>query len=129
MRLKGFDYSSNGGYFVTICTHNRRNLFGEIKNEKMQLNKSGAPPKSGSSLISGFKSSATTRINRLNQTPGQKIWQRGFYDHIVRNENELYRIRQYIIDNPAKWQHDRMNKNSLLKEPTAVYYPHEPWMI
>jgi hypothetical protein len=91
--------------------------------------KSGAPPKSVSSLISGFKSSATTRINRLNQTPGQKIWQRGFYDHIVRNENELKRIRQYIIDNPAKWHYDRINKNSHLKESTAVYYPHEPWMI
>ena len=38
-----------------------------------------------------------------------KLWQRNYYDHIIRNENELNRIRRYIVDNPAKWQYDREN--------------------
>ena len=38
---------------------------------------------------------------------GQTLWQRNYHDHIIRNENELQRIRQYIIDNPAKWQEDQ----------------------
>jgi len=38
---------------------------------------------------------------------GGKLWQRNYYEHIVRNENELNQIRQYIADNPAKWETDR----------------------
>lgn len=38
---------------------------------------------------------------------GEKIWQPGFYDHIIRNEDELNRIRQYIIDNPKNWNADK----------------------
>ena len=40
--------------------------------------------------------------------PGQ-LWQRNFYERIIRNEGELHRIRQYIADNPAQWMHDREN--------------------
>lgn len=45
-----------------------------------------------------------------------KLWQRNYYDHIIRNENELNRIRQYIIDNPAKWELDRENPHHDLRE-------------
>ena len=60
-------------------------------------------PRSLGSLIAGFKASATKRINQLRHTPGQPIWQRNYYEHIIRGETDLNRIRQYIRDNPARW--------------------------
>jgi hypothetical protein len=45
------------------------------------------------------------------KTPGIKIWQRNYYEHIIRKENELNRIREYIQNNPMKWEFDRENPN------------------
>ncbi|MGE5353186.1 MAG: transposase [Acidobacteriota bacterium] len=167
IRLKEYDYSSYGYYFVTICTYEHRNLFGIVKNEKVELNPlgnivleewlnstkirkeisyneyvimpnhmhaiviidnpqpqiksdsskkikkqlSGCPAKSLSAFISGFKSAVTIKARNLS---GLKlvIWQRNYYEHIIRNEKELYLIQQYIETNPAKWELDR-------------YYSHE----
>ena len=57
-------------------------------------------PKSLSSLMAGFKSSVTTKINKLRDTPGKPVWQRDYYERIIRNEKELGRIKKYIIENP-----------------------------
>ncbi|PIP72247.1 MAG: transposase, partial [Nitrospinae bacterium CG22_combo_CG10-13_8_21_14_all_47_10] len=137
IRLKGYDYSQAGAYFVTICAQNRECLFGEIADGQMVLNDAGeiiaeewmksgeirdeieldewvvmpnhlhaivmirrgdrpvAPtspgphPKSIGALLAGFKSAATKRINKTRKTPGAKIWQRNYHEHIIRNENEL----------------------------------------
>ena len=69
----------------------------------------GPKPKSLGSFVAGFKSIATRRINELRKTPGVSVWQRNYYDHIIRNENELHQIREYIVNNPAKWEYDREN--------------------
>jgi hypothetical protein len=69
-------------------------------------------PKSLSSLMAGFQSAVTSKINQLRGTPGQRILQRNYYDHIIRNEKELFNIRQYIINNPLKWELDRENPNN-----------------
>lgn len=61
------------------------------------------PPKSISSFIAGFKSAATKQINDLRNTPGLPVWQPKFYDHIIKNEQEYQKIKQYIIDNPANY--------------------------
>ncbi len=74
----------------------------------------GAAPGSLPSVVGTFKSMATRRINNLRRTPGQKAWQRGYYDRIVRNERELNAIRRYIRANPARWAEDRDNLESLL---------------
>ena len=66
-------------------------------------------PKSLSSFISGFKSSVTKQINMLQGTPGQNIWQRNFYDRIIRNDDELHKIQEYIVNNPLKWELDKDN--------------------
>ncbi|HPW69807.1 MAG TPA: hypothetical protein PLA82_10105, partial [Deltaproteobacteria bacterium] len=66
------------------------------------------PPKSLGSLVAGFKSAVTKRINSLRNTPGAKLWQRNYWEHIVRNEPELNRIREYIGNNPAKWEMDKL---------------------
>jgi len=61
------------------------------------------------SLIAGFKSSVTKQINALRQTPSIPVWQRNYYEHIIRSEPELNRIRRYIRDNPGNWAYDELN--------------------
>lgn len=60
-------------------------------------------------IVRLFKSSVTTRINKLLGTPGTSVWQRNYYEHIVRDDGSLNRIRQYIENNPARWSTDRNN--------------------
>jgi len=191
MRLKRYDYSQAGAYFVTICTENRECLFGDVIGGKMVLNNvgrivvdewiktvlirdeiqldewvvmpnhfhgivwithgtvrhcrgdrpvaptirpvaptAGPQPRSLGAMVAGFKSAVTKRINESRQTPGAKLWQRNYYEHIVRNENELNRIRQYIIDNPKNWKSDRnyIDAGNRVREPMPEY-GHEPWMV
>ncbi|MCK4856385.1 MAG: transposase [candidate division Zixibacteria bacterium] len=59
------------------------------------------------SIVRAFKSAVTRRINRISGTPGRRIWQRGYYEHIIRNENDLTDIRNYIVNNPLKWHLDK----------------------
>ena len=54
-------------------------------------------------IIRAFKTFSAQRINVLRKTPGAPVWQRNYYEHIVRNDDELNCIRQYIADNPLKW--------------------------
>ncbi len=130
LRLCDYDYSSEGLYFVTICTGRRAALFGQILDGKMILNEYGrivvevwrtmfrlledsessvvmpnhlhgiiaitdiaagdsrtAPTrKSVGRLVGAFKTVSTKRINENRGTPGAVIWQRNFYEHIVRDE-------------------------------------------
>jgi len=57
-------------------------------------------------IIRSYKSVVTKQINILRQTPGFPVWQRNYYEHIIRNDVELYKIRQYIHNNPIKWEDD-----------------------
>lgn len=65
-------------------------------------------PKSISSFVAGFKSSATKRINEYRNTPKLLIWQSRFYDHIIRNQDEYIRIKQYIETNTRNWEKDKL---------------------
>jgi REP element-mobilizing transposase RayT len=58
-------------------------------------------------LIGAFKTVSTKRVNQLEGTPGKVLWQRGFYDHIIRDDSDLRRIRRYIRLNPIQWSLDR----------------------
>jgi len=60
-------------------------------------------------IVRSFKSAITNRINKLRRTPGAAIWQRNYYEHIIRNEYKLNKIRQYIQNNPLSWHLDREN--------------------
>jgi REP element-mobilizing transposase RayT len=134
IRLKGYDYSQPGAYFVTICTHNRKCLFGAIDDGQVRLNPEGlivsdswawlaaqytyvdldawvimpnhshgivvitdkggsrtaptAKQKPIGRLVGALKTVSTRRINEFRQTPGVIIWQRNYWEHIVRNEPE-----------------------------------------
>jgi len=70
-------------------------------------------------IIRGFKTFSSRRINELRDTPGTGLWQRNYYEHIIRDDDELNHIRQYILDNPAQWETtDRENPNALQKAAT-----------
>ena len=58
-------------------------------------------------LIGAFKTVSTKEINRLLDTPGARFWQRNYYEHIVRDEKDLNRIRRYIAANPRRWRKRR----------------------
>ena len=63
-------------------------------------------------IIRLFKSASTKRINELRNTLAVLVWQRGYYEHIIRNENELNQVRQYVLDNPVKWDEDSENTDN-----------------
>lgn len=154
LRLPNYDYRQNGAYYITICTHNRANLFGQIKyvgaHPCVRLSIAGQMIESklksteakfddirldyycimpnhlhfviikegehmGSPLhhiIQWFKTQTTNEYIKLVKKgvlpPFDKhIWQRNYYEHIIRGENDLYEIRKYIRDNPAKWFFDK----------------------
>jgi putative transposase len=54
-------------------------------------------------IVGAFKSISTRRINEVFRTPGSVFWQRGYYEHIVRDGEDLANIRRYILENPARW--------------------------
>jgi putative transposase len=61
-------------------------------------------------IIAYFKYQSTKRINEIADTPGIKIWQRNYYEHIIRDEKDLDNTREYIYNNPVKWLYDEENK-------------------
>jgi REP element-mobilizing transposase RayT len=66
-------------------------------------------PGSIPTIMRSFKSAVTVRINRMRNTPGVPVWQRNYYEHIIRDNKELNRIREYIRYNPDRWESDREN--------------------
>lgn len=178
IRLKGYDYSQAGLYFLTLCTQDRACLFGKIIDGEMLLNPYGdiaytewqktevirdncrihetivmpnhlhgiieitfkkgkeqeigkfqSPTQTIGSIIRGFKIATIKRIKDLiqeNNNPDNhtselqfaptekiksldfKIWQRNYWEHIIRNDKAYHRISEYIINNPRKWQEDSL---------------------
>ena len=96
IRLKEYDYSTPGYYFVTICTQNRKEILSKIINSNKE--NVGAGP-TIPRIINSYKSIITRQIGYL-------IWQRNYYEHIIRNEKEYYKIVEYIENNPLKWEED-----------------------
>jgi len=192
IRLQDYDYSSEGAYFVTMCTQNRECLFGEIVNGQMILNEYGKiveqcwnnlsnhydnieldayvimpdhfhgiifivsvnsvnavdsvdsvnsvdsvdsvsvgaihelPRQRQHELprqqqkqrqqqrrkmllpkiVGRFKMNSAKQINQMRNTPGISVWQRNYYEHIIRNDKSLENIRNYIINNPLQWDNN-----------------------
>ena len=133
IRLQDYDYSQDGYYYITICTKNFVKYFGQIKNGKMELSKIGhivcdewikvcrgvcntplqtnnrfrSPSNNLGAIIRSFKSSVKRQCNKNNFPHFQ--WHRNYYEHIIRDEIELYIKRKYIINNPLKWHLDKNN--------------------
>jgi putative transposase len=77
-------------------------------------------------VVGAYKSRATVDYIRGVKTKGwpafrRRLWQRNFYEHIIRNDASLNRIRQYILDNPARWTFDRENPLAIAPEPEGIW--------
>lgn len=77
-------------------------------------------PKSIGSFIAGIKASVTQKINQCRNMPGMPVWQRNYYEHVIRNEKELFDIREYIQNNPLQWDLDNENVKNVMCGRTAV---------
>jgi putative transposase len=72
-----------------------------------QLERFGHPTSNSiPTIIRGFKSAVTQRVNQLRGTPYSPVWQRNYYEHVIRNEADLEEICEYIANNPLKWLED-----------------------
>ncbi|MDD5773679.1 MAG: hypothetical protein PHX78_09480 [bacterium] len=178
IRLKNYDYSQGGAYFVTICTNGKECFFGNIIENKLVLNEAGemvnewfikiqqkflnvkidefiimpnhfhciicivgadpcvCPNDTGENIkgehmgsplpriIQWFKTMTTNSYLKnieLNkwQPFDRKLWQRNYYEHIIRNEKELNRVREYIINNPVEWNYDEENPANFIPTQAA----------
>ncbi len=179
IRLKAFDYSSPGAYFVTLCTHDRGSLFGDLVDGEMRLNDFGRvvqaawddlprhypnvkldacvvmpnhvhgiivltrpeipdgsvgaiyelplhtadaePPQHLPidirerrrmllpRIVGRFKMTTAKAVNLARGTPGTPVWQRNYFEYVIRHAESLSRTRAYILGNPARWTTDRYN--------------------
>jgi len=204
LRLKGYDYTHAGAYFVTICTQNRECLFGEVVDGEMRLNDAGrmvekwwaelnnkfpnietdenivmpnhfhgivviaadrpgltngnvgadlrvCPESTGANdeitgahtgaplrgaplpeIVQWFKTMTTNEyirgVKTLDWPPFRgRIWQSNYYEHIIRDEASLNRIREYIANNPMQWALDR--ENPVRATHASPLPKDEPWQI
>ena len=102
-------------YFVIMPNHihgiiiiNCRDKACLVLTEKNRFGKS--LPGSLPTIIGSFKSAVSKQINELRNNHGKSVWQRNYYEHIIRNEKDLYNIRRYIELNPLKWEIDEYYK-------------------
>ena len=91
-RLKNYNYSQNGYYFITICTHNKKCIFSNIVGSII------------SNAMGYLKMNSSRDIHKNGYT--LDVWQRSFHDHIIRGENDYLKIWNYIDTNPQKWKED-----------------------
>jgi putative transposase len=176
IRLPGYDYTQAGAYYITIVTHNRKNLFGAVINHEMCLSPLGkiafheweqlarrfkqvelgafvvmpnhvhgiiiihedratadltaqhnppdlrrAPtherfgkPVSGSipTIVRSYKSAVTLRINYARRSDNDPVWQRNYYEHVIRDERDMQAKWDYIEGNPILWDDDDENSNN-----------------
>lgn len=91
-RLKGYDYSQNGAYFITLCVQDRKPILSRIT--------------VGEDIIRAFKSLTTRECKKV--MPIDKLFQRSYYDHIIRDAYDYQVKWEYIEKNPAKWCEDAL---------------------
>lgn len=83
------------------------------------------PPGSVGAIVGNYKMLVTKRVKAMEKATGtdMKVWQRGYWERIIRNDRELNAVRQYIRDNPLRWQEDRDNLDKLLPKMRYVDGP------
>jgi len=84
-------------------------------------------------IIGAFKAAVTRRINALRNSGKGEVWQRGYYEHVIRDDASLNRIREYIINNPCSWELDRENTHRIgdnkFYQWLASFKDRPPWPI
>jgi len=112
VRLDGFVVMPNHFHSLIIMKEDQvvPAVGAGLKPVRTRLSAFSAPQRHGlPEIIRAFKTFSARQINQFRNTPGTPVWQRGYYEHIVRDEDELNRIRQYIWSNPEFWEDDIEN--------------------
>jgi REP element-mobilizing transposase RayT len=78
-----------------------------------QVAPTGPKTKSVGAIMAGFKSAVTKRINTVRGTPGAPVWQRNYFEHIIRNDTDYTQIVEYVLTNPQRWKKDKLNPVNL----------------
>jgi REP element-mobilizing transposase RayT len=107
LSLDEFVIMPNHLHAITILENTRRDRFINLSLQKP------AKIHGLSEIIRGFKTWSARRVNELDKSLGVPLWQRSFYDHVIRDEKDLQRVREYIHDNPLKWEEDQENPQNL----------------
>jgi putative transposase len=177
IRLKGYDYSQAGAYFVTLCAWQLECLFGEVEAGEMRLSPEGqvaseqwmrlkrrftradfsvfvimpnhvhgivvlfggdrgagegshthnpeipplrpyagpnVVPGSLGAIVRAFKASVTWRIHAMHEYDEIPIWQRNYYEHIIRDDADMRQIEEYIQHNSQRWEQDQLHPDAPL---------------
>ena len=94
---------------IDIVGKNETNNVG-ARSPRPLLSGRGNPAPTLGQIMAYYKYGTTKQINIIRSTPGIRFWQRNFYEHVIRNEDELDKIRQYIANNPLDWDSDKENQ-------------------
>ena len=121
VELDEFVVMPNHCHGIVVITETRRGVLQYAPTPETPRLRS--PSQTIGAIIRGFKSAVTKRINQMRGTPGVSVWQRGFYEHIIRNENEFNRTREYTANNPLQWELDRENPNMQRHTGQSQEYP------
>ncbi|MDE2638380.1 MAG: transposase, partial [Chloroflexota bacterium] len=81
-------------------------LTGESESTVTPARGQGMASGSLGAILAQYKSIVTKRGQTLAPAAPRQIWQRNYYDHIIRSQKSLDQIRQYIVENPLRWQDD-----------------------
>lgn len=137
IRLQDYDYSNENMYFITICVKDREEILGKIIEDNIKLTKEGNAVEQNINKIKqiyknviideyvvmpnhihilvfiNYKTSVTvSKIIKhlktyITRDIKYSIWQKSFYEHIVRNEKEYLKIKEYIKNNVINWRKDK----------------------
>jgi putative transposase len=181
IRWRGYDYSSAGIYFVTICAFERRSIFGSISSGVINPSLIGRivsehwfdlpkhfvgleldafvvmpnhihgilllnslkssvieKPASGDAVVGAgprparrrpklpdiigeFKRFSALKINSTRGITGQPVWQRNYFERVVRDGKEMEKVQRYIGENPMRWEFDRENPEAVKPERLEIW--------
>ena len=137
IRLRNYNYATLGMYFITICIQDRIEILGRIRDKKIKLTEQGIIAQNYLESIEvvydGIKTdeyiimpnhihmiieiNSPTGISipriikqykeKVTKQIGYSIWQKSYYEHVIRNEKEYYKIKQYIQNNVINWEEDK----------------------
>jgi REP element-mobilizing transposase RayT len=118
VELDDFVIMPNHVHGIIIMNDSKRSHSMSLRRGVLQYAPTGlhSPSQTLGAIIRGFKGAATKRICRGGQSSPLTVWQRNYYEHIIRNEADLHRIREYIANNPLRWAIDKENPENIKRK-------------
>lgn len=113
LEKQGYQYIYDHGIVSDVGAGSKPALSESVLSEKIRVGLKPAPTNKLRDhtvglpeIVRQFKTFSSRRINQIRKTPGTPVWQRNYYEHIIRNDEELFSIQKYIRNNPMNWESD-----------------------